>query len=685
MDINRKGVISVKRKYILCLGLVLAILYLATGDSKKVNAASADNDLLIKQGYVFEGEDTIVLSRITFQADNLDLIEKCKKVKHIKISQNSTYLFGEDLTCFENAVTLTIPSSISNIDFNVATSLPSLQQFIVDEDNLMYSSIDGVLYNKSKTELIYYPHGASQDVKINNGTIVIGKYAFYKAPIKSIKFEEGLYAIMDYAFAGTEVTSVILPTSLRVICNKAFLDSTLETISFSPDNTSLCSVDGVVYNKEKTFLYYWPDAKKEETLTFPETLRYLDCKKIRNFSAARTISIPNGLTAIINTEDNQIERILVDSNHKYFKLYDGVLYSLDYQRIRMYPNKNADTEIDLHNELTILPMDLFYTENTTKVLSLPSKLRELRGKREANQVLLSGFSHLQELKLASSNKSFKLVDGVLYNANQTKLLWYPIDLPQSDFAIPKSVALVDNDQLVIQNYIENITVPNKCNLYDLRELNTSGYEFHYSNPIGSECPRLEKFIVNRDNPYYCSVNGVLFSKDIKKLLLYPSQKKDQSYSVPEGITDAWFLNENNYLVTLSLPKTLISFNIIGESDSVGNIYGDSLLRYSALTEIHVDKENKDFKSVDGVLIQGSDSYQVLVAYPMAKKSTEYEVTKEIYWFANIEFLTQHPYLKTVLIHSKSEHFYISDGILRYYDDYPKDLDFRKIELKYKEN
>lgn len=685
MDISRKGVISMKRKYILCLVLVLAILYLVTGDSKKVNAASEDTEQLSQKGYVFEGEDTIVLNDWRGEEDNSDTLEKFKKVKNIKINQESTYLYGMYLVYFENAETLTIPSNIDYIDYQVTMSLPKLKQFIVDKDNAIYSSVDGVLYNKSKTKLVAYPYGASLDVKIKKGTTIIGDYAFYQAPIKSITFEEGLYAIMNQAFAGTKITSISLPASFRLLYNNAFLDSFLETIDISSDNTSLCSVDGVVYNKNKTFLYYWPDAKKEELLKFPETLRYLDCDKILNFSDAKTISIPTGLTAIVHTEGNQIERILIDSNHKYFKLYDGALYSNNYQRIRMYPNRNEDTEIDLHNDLTILPMDLFYTENTTKVLTLPSKLCELKGKREANQVLLSGFSHLQELKLSSSNKNFKLVDGVLYNANQTKLLWYPIDLPQSNFIIPKSVTLVDNDQLVIQNWIEKITVPNKCNLYDLDELNTSEYQFQYANPIGSECPLLQKMIINRDNPYYCSVNGVLFSKDMKKLLLYPAQKKDQNYSVPEGITDAWFLNENNYLVTLSLPKSLTHFNTISFYESVGDIYGDSLLRYSALTEINVDKDNQDFKSVDGVLIRES-SYmpKTLVVYPMGKQSIDYEL--EVDYITNTKYFTKHPYLKAILIDPKSEIFSISDGKLRYYyEDCVRELDLGKIELKYKEN
>ena len=665
------------------LVVILAILCVVTGDSKKVDAASMNREQTMEQGYVLEGEDTIILDSRKFDETSITLT-KCKKVKHIIIDQTSKWLEGRNLSCFENAITITIPSNIIDIDTEVVKNLPNLTQFIVDEKNPKYSSIDGVLYNKAKTELIYYPHGANPDVKVEKGTLVIGSYAFNQAPIQSITFEEGLGAIKEYAFAETKLTSISLPASFRVIQDKAFIDSSLTTIEISSANQSLCSVDGAVYDKNKTYLYYWPEAKKEEILKFPETLKYIDCSKINNFSSTTTISIPANLTAIVNTQDNQIERILVDTNHKYFKLYDGVLYSYDYQRIRLYPNKNKDIEITLHKDLSDLDMDLFRTENTTKVLILPTNLKELKGERKSDAILLSGFTHLQELKFSSTSKNFKLVDGVLYNSDQTKVLWYPIDLPQKNYVIPESVTLIDNDQLVIQNNLEKITVPKNCKLYDLDELNKSEYTFFYADLIGSECPELEEFIIAYDNPYYCFVEGVLFSKDMKKLILYPAQKKDQSYSVPEGVEEACFLNKNDYLVTLNLPKSMRSFNRIGLSDSPGYIFGDSLLRYSALSQINVNEENEVLQSIDGVLFF-YDYEWWLLTYPMGKQSSMFELPQKTDVITNMKYFMKHPYLKVLYINPTSEHFKIHDGQLRQIHEIVEDYNLGGIELKYTNN
>lgn len=52
---------------------------------------------------------------------------------------------------------VTIPESINNIDEDAFVECDNLSSIIVHKDNIIYSSSDGVLFNKNKTELIKYP------------------------------------------------------------------------------------------------------------------------------------------------------------------------------------------------------------------------------------------------------------------------------------------------------------------------------------------------------------------------------------------------------------------------------------------------------------------------------------------------------------------------------------------------
>ena len=65
----------------------------------------------------------------------------------------------------------------------------------------------------------------------------------------------------------------------------------------------------------------------------------------------------------------------------------------------------------------------------------------------------------------------------------------------------------------------------------------------------------ERFIVSKDSPYYCEMDGVLYSKHKKQLISYPSSKKDTSYTVPqyvESIGSHAFWSCRN-LIEINLP------------------------------------------------------------------------------------------------------------------------------------
>lgn len=70
---------------------------------------------------------------------------------------------------------------------------------------------------------------------------------------------------------------------------------------------------------------------------------------------------------------------------------------------------------------------------------------------------------------------------------------------------------------------------------------------------------LENFVVAEDNPAYCAVDGVLFTKDMSRIVSYPKGNPRKSYTVPDGVTvigdgSFWFSEK---LTELILPETLV--------------------------------------------------------------------------------------------------------------------------------
>ena len=121
---------------------------------------------------------------------------------------------------------------------------------------------------------------------------------------------------------------------------------------------------------------------------------------------------------------------------------------------------------------------------------------------------------------------------------------------------------------------------------------------------------LEEIVVDKDNPYYMSEDGVLYSKDKKTLIFYPRKKSDTFFCVPGGVeyimSEAFY--KNSCLKRVSIPA---SVEKIGANPFSGCAY---------LKEIEVDPENIYFVSKDGLLYDSSMS--TLYCFPAYLSRTE---------------------------------------------------------------
>ena len=153
-----------------------------------------------------------------------------------------------------------------NPDDSAFCGCTALKNIIVDENNIFYCSVDGVLFNKQKTELIYFPLGKQ---KINtlytvpDGVISISDKAFYNCTnLTSVKIPKNLSSIGESAFTLCEkITSMDLSaTNLKSIGNRAFNDcyalakivlpTSLENLGYM--TFSACSgLTDITINKEK--------------------------------------------------------------------------------------------------------------------------------------------------------------------------------------------------------------------------------------------------------------------------------------------------------------------------------------------------------------------------------------------------------------------------------------------------
>ena len=102
-------------------------------------------------------------------------------------------------------------------------------------------------------------------------------------------------------------------------------------------------------------------------------------------------------------------------------------------------------------------------------------------------------------------------------------------------------------------------------------------------PEQAPVKRFKKITVAEDNPYYTDIDGVLFSKDLKRLICYPCGKSGKTYEVPDTveIIDEHAFADNTHLRKVVLPSSLkrIEFHAFFQCEKLAIINFPENLEY----------------------------------------------------------------------------------------------------------
>ena len=197
----------------------------------------------------------------------------------------------------------------------------------MDEQNEAYCSVDGVLYNIEKTELLCVP----------------GKLT------GSVTIPDGIQRVGDYSFAGTGVTEVVLPDSLKVIGEGAFLKSSLKEIDL-PESVieigkyafqqclQLEQVELSENLREIPYWSFWEDSKLQK-VELPDSIEKIDSSAFER-TGIKYVTLGSKLKTLgdsVFNECSQLQYIRVDEANQYFKTQDGILYNKEGTKLLITP------------------------------------------------------------------------------------------------------------------------------------------------------------------------------------------------------------------------------------------------------------------------------------------------------------------------------------------------------------
>jgi len=154
--------------------------------------------------------------------------------------------------------TLNLPATISEVDGLSTMMLTSLETINVAEDNELYQSIDGVVFDKDGCCVYAVPQAA--EFNAPEGVTAIMEYAYFNYQMEEITLPSTLEYIADGAFAGCKnLTKLEIPASVTFIGYDVF-EGTAE------DFTIYCYKDSCAqeYAEENGINYVLLDAEEED-------------------------------------------------------------------------------------------------------------------------------------------------------------------------------------------------------------------------------------------------------------------------------------------------------------------------------------------------------------------------------------------------------------------------------------
>ena len=172
------------------------------------------------------------------------------------------------------------------------------------------------------------------------------------------------------------------------------------------------------------------------------------------------------------------------------------------------------------SSITTIGNTIFSSCYKLKSINIPSSVTTIR-----NDVFRT-CSNLENIIVDEGNKEYSSINGILFDRDVKVLIYYPPENANAEYSIPDTVTAIMDYAFYNHKNLQIVDIPSS-----VTAIGKNAFLSYYNSDN-----KLKKITVNDKNRRYRDINGVLFDKDIKVLICYPSGNANWEYSIPDTVT-----------------------------------------------------------------------------------------------------------------------------------------------------